>query len=456
VSAAGDGLLDRLRGGDASVAVMGLGYVGLPLVIALHAKGLRVLGVDLDPTKAERLSRGEAYLSHIGQAHFDELSASDRFSATDDMAHLGMADAVCVCVPTPLGEHREPDLSAVERAGGAIGAALAAAGCKIGLVCLESTTFPGTTRGVFAASIRGGLIDAGVSEAEAEACLSGIGLAYSPEREDPGNAERTAARIPKLVGGIDERSADLACALYEGAAGEVVRVSSAEVAEAAKLLENVFRAVNIAMVNELKVMLSAMGVDVWEVIRAASTKPFGFMPFYPGPGLGGHCIPIDPFYLSWKAREVGEPAAFIELAGEVNHRMPAYVIDRLWLALNGVGKAVRGARVLVLGLAYKPNVDDVRESPSFEVIARLRALGADVRYHDPHVPKTWPMRRYDLSMTSVDLTTDELSSADAVVICTAHAAVDYGAVAKNAKLIVDTRDTMRPWAAELGDRLVRA
>ncbi|MEM8495697.1 MAG: nucleotide sugar dehydrogenase, partial [Planctomycetota bacterium] len=356
---------------------------------------------------------------------------ADRFVVTTDLTRLGEADAVLVCVPTPLGPHQEPDLSFIERAAENIAATL-----RDGqLVVLESTTYPGTTRKVMKP----------ILDRAAEARGVSYMLAYSPEREDPGRKDHTTRTIPKLVGGVDAVSGEAASALYEAALEAVVSVRSAEVAEAAKILENVYRAVNIALVNELKVILTAMDVDVWEVVEAASTKPFGFHAFYPGPGLGGHCIPIDPFYLTWAAREVGESTEFIELAGRVNHAMPGFVIERTMLALNDAGKAVRGSKILVLGLAYKPDVDDVRESPSFELIDRLRKLGANVSYHDPHVPETHAMRHYpDLPpMQSASLDEPTLVDTDCVLIATHHSAYDWSWLAANASLIVDTRGVMR-------------
>jgi UDP-N-acetyl-D-glucosamine dehydrogenase len=361
------------------------------------------------------------------------------------MTRLGEADVVHVAVPTPIGGHREPDLSYVVESGRHIGRALRAGQ----LIVLESTTYPGTTREEFLGAI----------QAEADPSLT-LGqdyfVAYSPEREDPGRKDTSSQAIPKLVGGLDQRSGDLAEAVYNKGFAEVVRVSAAEVAEASKLLENIFRSVNIALVNEMKVVLTELGVDVWEVIEAASTKPFGFMPFYPGPGLGGHCIPIDPFYLSWKAREVGKQVEFIELAGVVNTEMPRYVIQRLADAMNDRGKAMSRSRVLVLGLAYKPNVSDQRESPSFELIERLQKLGAQVEYHDPYVPVAATTRKYDLGLKSIELTADAIASYDAVLIATDHSNVDYELVAFNAPLIIDTRNAMRPWADRLGSRLVFA
>jgi UDP-N-acetyl-D-glucosamine dehydrogenase len=332
-------------------------------------------------------------------------------------------------VPTPLGPHLEPDLSYVERTADDIAKTLR----KGQLVCLESTTYPRTTREIMLPRF----------EARGLKCGVDYYVAYSPEREDPGRKDLNTQTIPKLVGGIDAISGELALALYRKAIKQVIPVSSAEVAEAAKLLENIYRAVNIALVNEMKVVLQAMGIDVWEVIAAASTKPFGFQAFYPGPGLGGHCIPIDPFYLTWKAREVGHTTRFIELAGEVNRSMPEYVVQRTSLALNERSKAVKGAKILILGLAYKPDVDDVRESPSFELIEKLEHLGAEVDYHDPHVPATHKMRHHDLQMKSIELSPQALKGYDCVLIATHHAAYDWQQVADNAVLIVDTRNALR-------------
>src|SRR6185436_17980056 len=331
------------------------------------------------------------------------------------------ADAIISCVPTPLGSHLEPDLSYVEKTAQDIAKTLR----RGQLVVLESTTYPRTTREVMLPKF----------EARGLKCGVDFFLAYSPEREDPGRKDFNTQTIPKLGGGIDPPSTEVAVALYRKAVKQVIPVSSAEVAESAKLLENIYRAVNIALVNEMKMVLTAMGIDVWEVIAAASTKPFGYQPFYPGPGLGGHCIPIDPFYLTWKAREVGMPTRFIELAGEINRHMPDYVVRRLSLAMNDRGKALKGSRILVLGLAYKPDVDDVRESPSFELIEKLEQLGAQVDYHDPHVPATHKMRHYDLQMKSVELSAGNLGSYDCVIIATHHSAYDWQQVADSAKLI---------------------
>jgi UDP-N-acetyl-D-glucosamine dehydrogenase len=438
----------RIDSGQSLVGVVGLGYVGLPLADALHEGGLPVLGFDVDPSKVTALDKGENYLQHLGPEMAQRLSASDQFEATDDFSRLGEADVVIVAVPTPLGKHHEPDLSYVLKTASAIGKTL-----RCGqLIVLESTTYPGTTRGDFLPA----LLEAAADHAPELTLGEDFFLAFSPEREDPGRTTHTTSTIPKLVGGTDPASTALAAKLYRRGVSEVVEVSSAEVAEAAKLLENIFRAVNIAMVNEMKIVLSEMDVDVWEVVRAAATKPFGYMPFYPGPGLGGHCIPIDPFYLTWKAKEIGRPTRFIELAGEINTQMPRYVIERVAMALNERGKAIKGSRVLVMGLAYKPDIDDTRESPSFDLIELLRERGAEVDYSDPHVPQTMPVRKHDLQLRSVELTPESVSWYDAILISTNHKAFDYDLVARHAQLVVDTRDAMREHADSMSTRLVHA
>lgn len=422
-------LLAKIESGSALVGVVGLGYVGLPLVAAFVRGGMRVIGFDVDAAKIQSLARGENYLKHLGPELARELAATGRFEATGDFSRLAEPDAVISCVPTPLGTHLEPDLSFVTRTADDIARTLRPGQ----LVVLESTTYPRTTREILLPRLQaGGLV-----------CGRDFYLAYSPEREDPGRRDFNTQSIPKLVGGIDAASTEHAAALYRRAVRNVIAVSSAEVAEAAKLLENIYRSVNIALVNEMKMVLTAMGIDVWEVIAAAATKPFGFQAFYPGPGLGGHCIPIDPYYLTWKAREVGMTTRFIELAGQVNHSMPDYVVERLSRALNDRGKSVKGSRVLVLGLAYKPDIDDVRESPSFEIIEKVRDLGGIVDYHDPHVPATHKMRKYDLGMMSIELSAGTLSGYDAVVIATHHSVYDWQWIADNAKLIIDTRGATR-------------
>ena len=422
-------LQKKISDSTAVVGVIGLGYVGLPLLAAFHRAGFPTLGFDIDPGKISALKKGENYLAHLGNEMTQGLLKGARFDATTDFSRMGEADVLISCVPTPLGKHLEPDLTYVEKTADDIAKTLRPGQ----LVVLESTTYPRTTREIMLPRF----------EARGYKCGQDFYLAYSPEREDPGRKDFHTQTIPKLVGGIDPVSGELATSLYKRAIEKVIPVSTAEVAEAAKLLENIYRAVNIALVNEMKMVLTAMGIDVWEVVNAAATKPFGFQAFYPGPGLGGHCIPIDPFYLTWKAREVGMNTRFIELAGEINHHMPDYVVQRTGLALNERGKAVKGSRILVLGLAYKPDVDDVRESPSFELIEKLEELGAHVDYHDPHVPQTHKMRRHDLQMRSIKLTPEALRGYDCVLIATHHQAYDWQMVADNAKLIVDTRNALK-------------
>ncbi|MDR3639340.1 MAG: nucleotide sugar dehydrogenase [Isosphaeraceae bacterium] len=413
----------------ARVAVIGLGYVGLPLVELFARHGFPVLGLDIDPAKVERLQAGVSYIGHIPSERVAALRDGGRFEATTDFARLTEADAVLICVPTPLGKHHEPDLSAVIATGRAIGEHL-----KPGqLIVLESTTYPGTTRDALRPELEVGGLHAGAD----------FFLAYSPEREDPGNPKFSAANIPKVVGGWDDTSGELARALYGSVVPEVIPVSSCEVAEACKILENTYRAVNIALVNELKVVFDRMGIDVWEVIDAAKTKPFGFQAFYPGPGLGGHCIPIDPFYLTWIAREHGVHTRFIELAGEINTAMPHYVIERLAAALNDRGKPVKGSRILVLGAAYKPDVDDCRESPSFELLELLQDRGAVVSYNDPHVPVLPPLRGHTIRLESAPLDAETLSAQDCVLIATDHRRFDWPFVLKHASLVVDTRGATR-------------
>lgn len=424
-------LAQKIQDKSVTVGIVGLGYVGLPLARAFHDAGIRVLGFDIDPAKIQMLDRGENYLKHLGEDFTLKMRDTGRFKSTTDMKRLGEPDAIILCVPTPLGKHLEPDLSYVEKTGDDVARCLRPGQ----LVVLESTSYPLTTREVLLPRLEKAGLTCGSD--------AGFFCAFSPEREDPGRKDHTTVTIPKLVGGIDKASGDVAAALYAHAIKKVVPVSTAEVAEAAKILENTYRAINIALVNEMKVLLTALGIDVWEVIAAASTKPFGFQPFFPGPGLGGHCIPIDPFYLTWKAREVGLNTRFIELAGEVNHGMPKYVIKRLVDALNERGKAAKGSRILVLGLAYKPDIDDVRESPSLELIELLRDLGAHVDYNDPHVPETRQMRRYDLRMASVPMNPALIGSYDVVLISTNHSAYDWQLVADHAKLIVDTRNAMK-------------
>jgi UDP-N-acetyl-D-glucosamine dehydrogenase len=414
----------------ARVGVIGLGYVGLPLVRAFLKAGFPTMGFDIDPAKVEKLRAGQSYIKHIGADWIVEGVRSGRFEPTHDFGRLGEPDALLICVPTPLNESRDPDLQYVEQTGRQIAQRLR----RGQLVVLESTTYPGTTREVLLPLLEKSGLKVGED----------FFLAYSPEREDPGNPKYSAENIPKVVGGIDEASGRLAQLLYKHVVAEVVPVSSCEVAEACKILENTYRSVNIALVNEIKVLFARMGIDIWEVIEAARTKPFGFQAFYPGPGLGGHCIPIDPFYLSWLARKHGMVTRFIELAGEINTSMPDYVVQRVVEALNEHGRPLRGSKVLVLGVAYKKDVDDPRESPAFAIMQRLLAGGAILSYNDPHIPSLPPMRHYKLPpLCSVDLTPEILQSQDCVLITTDHSAYDYQFVVDHSRLVVDTRNATR-------------
>ncbi|MDD4889598.1 MAG: nucleotide sugar dehydrogenase [Phycisphaerae bacterium] len=421
-------LVRRIEQKQALIGIVGLGYVGLPLVREFAAAGCKVLGFDVDPRKIQMLAAKKSYIKHIPESLIAQLVDSGKFSATSAMDRLGEPDAVIICVPTPLTAAREPDMTYIESTARSIAAALRPGQ----LIVLESTTYPGTTREVVLP-----ILEAGTNKLKAGQDFL---LAFSPEREDPGRKDHSTRTIPKIVGGLDADSQSAAVAMYSQAVKQVVPVSSPEVAEAAKILENVFRCVNIAMVNELKILFDKMGIDVWDVIAAASTKPFGFMPFYPGPGLGGHCIPIDPFYLTWKARQYGEATRFIELAGEINTGMPAYVIRRVQDALNDRGRAMKGSRVLVLGLAYKKDVDDDRESPSFHLIEQLEAKGAHVDYNDPFVPVTRPGREHKLDKKSVELTDVSIGSYDCVLIATDHTSYDYAKIVAAAKLVVDSRN----------------
>jgi UDP-N-acetyl-D-glucosamine dehydrogenase len=431
----------RIAAREVRLAVIGLGYVGLPLVELFAEAGFRVLGLDIDPEKVDRLNRGESYIGHVDSGRVAAMLRTGRFEATSDFARLAEVDAILICVPTPLGEHREPDLSAVVNTGRAIGEHLR----RGQLVVLESTTYPGTTRDVLRPELEAGGLAAGVD----------FLLAYSPEREDPGYPEHSAGKVPKVVGGLDPASSSIASELYGTVVPRVVTVSSCEVAEACKILENTYRAVNIALVNELKVLYDRMGIDVWEVIEAARTKPFGFQAFYPGPGLGGHCIPIDPFYLSWIARKYGQSTRFIELAGEINTAMPSYVIGKVASALNDRRMPLNGSKVLVLGAAYKKDVDDPRESPAFALLERLRAAGAEVSYHDPYIPALPPMRHHTIRLRSVALTAEALADQDCVLICTDHSCYDWPWVVRHARLVVDTRNATRA-IVEGRERIVRA
>ncbi len=419
-------LLEKIKSKKAVVGVIGLGYVGLPLVREFTRAGVKVLGFDVDDRKVKSLMAGRSYIEHIPSKSIKEMLATKLFRATTDPKQLAKVDAILIAVPTPLTKMREPDMTYVEATAETISKILR----KGQLVVLESTTYPGTTKEVMLPILEKSGLKVGRD----------FFLAYSPEREDPGRTDYTTKTIPKVVGGYDPNSLVAATKIYEMALDTIVAVNSCEAAEASKILENTYRCVNIALVNELKMLFDRMDVDVWEVIRAAATKPFGFQAFYPGPGLGGHCIPIDPFYLSWKAKQYGLPTRFIELAGEINVGMPEYVIAKIMDALNDRGKAMKGAKVLVLGLAYKKDVDDVRESPSLELIELLKRKGAKVDYNDPHVPRTHKMRGYNLKMTSVPLTPATLRKYDAVLISTDHTAYDYAEIVKHAQLVIDTRN----------------
>jgi UDP-N-acetyl-D-glucosamine dehydrogenase len=416
---------------SATVCVVGLGYVGLPLAIQFARCGAKVIGLDVDVAKVEQINAGQSYIKHIASETIGETLRSEQLKASTDFARIGEGDAVIICVPSPLNKNREPDISYILDTGRMIAPYLR----KGTLVVLESTTYPGTTeeelRGVIEANSG---LKAG----------SDFHLAFSPEREDPGNPHSVVASVPKIVGGLTPACLEKAIAVYSIAIKKLVPVRSCRVAEAAKLLENIFRSVNIALVNELKVVYDAMGIDVWEVIEAAKTKPFGFMPFYPGPGLGGHCIPIDPFYLTWKAREYGRNTRFIELAGEINTAMPEYVVYRVADALNEHKKAVRGSRILILGLAYKPNVDDERESPSYVLMSLLARRGAEIEYYDPYVPAIKPTREHSqwAGKKSVRWNRATVASFDLVLIATNHSSVDYHELADWADCIVDTRNAM--------------
>jgi UDP-N-acetyl-D-glucosamine dehydrogenase len=434
-------LLQRIADKQALIGIIGLGYVGLPLAQAFSRNGFKVLGFDIDRRKVETLSRGESYIGHIPAAAVVEL-LHHGFAATDRFERLAEPDAIIICVPTPLTEAREPDLSYVENTARAIAQALRPGQ----LVVLESTTYPGTTRDIVLPILEQRGLKAGRD----------FFLAFSPEREDPGNPQFSAPTIPKVVGGLDPQSLELATRLYGQVVVKVVKVGSLEVAEACKIIENTYRAINIALVNELKVLFTRMGIDVWEVIEAAKTKPFGFQAFYPGPGLGGHCIPIDPFYLTWVARKFGLTTRFIELAGEINTSMPHHVVDRLADALNEHGKPVKGSKVALLGMAYKKDVDDSREAPGLEILELLLKKGARVSYNDPHIPRLPPSRRHgELELASQALTAEYLRAQDAVLIVTDHTAYDWDFVVEQATLVIDTRNATKG-VSRHRERIVRA
>jgi len=431
-------LASKIMFKEAQIGIIGLGYVGLPLAIYFAQAGFPVTGFDTDKNKVEKINKGQSYISHIPSSRIASLISHNHeggtvdkghFIATTDMGRLKNMDAILICVPTPLNIHREPDLTYIVNTTKTIASYLH----KGQLIILESTTYPGTTEEVMLPILEGNGLKVGKD----------FFLAYSPEREDPGNQKFTTKDIPKVVGGITSNCLGLAKILYDQIVVKTIPVSSTKVAEATKLLENIYRAVNIALVNELKMLFDHMGIDIWEVINAAKSKPFGFTPFYPGPGLGGHCIPIDPFYLSWKAREYGLNTKFIELAGEINAFMPYYVVQKLIDALNERNRAINGAKILILGVAYKMDVDDDRESPAYAIIDLLLKKGAKVFYNDPYIPYLKKSRRYNFGFKSQTLKKELLEEMDAIVIVTNHSNYDYAWILEHSKLIVDTRNAIK-------------
>jgi UDP-N-acetyl-D-glucosamine dehydrogenase len=422
-------LIQKIQSKKARIGVIGLGYVGLPLVIRFCQEGFTVIGFDVDPAKVAAINAGRSYIQHIAGEQLEIFVRKRMLKATADFKNLRLADAIIICVPTPLNEMREPDLQYVEKTGDMIARYLHPGQ----IVSLESTTYPGTTDEVLLPKLAGRKLKAGRD----------FFLVFSPEREDPGNKNFSTQTIPKVVGGLTPACRKVGEALYAQIIDTVVSVSSTRAAELTKLLENIYRCVNIALVNELKMLADRMGIDIWEVIHASSTKPFGFAPFYPGPGLGGHCIPIDPFYLSWKARAYDFTTKFIELAGEVNTSMPYYVVNKIIEALNAQGKSLKGSQVLVLGIAYKKDIDDDRESPSLKLIEILQGKGAAVLYNDPYVPRLKKARKYAFSLSSVALTERLLKKVDVVLIATDHSCYDYDWIARHAQLVVDSRNAVK-------------
>ncbi|AEA67756.1 UDP-N-acetyl-D-glucosamine 6-dehydrogenase [Pseudomonas brassicacearum] len=418
----------RFKTKEAVIGIVGLGYVGLPLMLRYNAIGFRVLGIDIDSFKVDRLNQGMSYIEHIPGERI-AAARSNGFEATTDFTRVSECDALILCVPTPLNKYREPDMSFVINTTDAIKPYLR----KGQIVSLESTTYPGTTEEELLPRVQEGGLKVGED----------IFLVYSPEREDPGNPNFETRTIPKIIGGDTQACLEVGIALYEQAIDRVVPVSSAKAAEMTKLLENIHRAVNIGLVNEMKIVADRMGIDIFEVVDAAATKPFGFTAYYPGPGLGGHCIPIDPFYLTWKAREYGLHTRFIELSGEVNQAMPEYVLNKLMDGLNNAGKALKGSKVLVLGIAYKKNVDDMRESPSVEIMELIEAKGGLVGYSDPHVPVFPKMREHHFELSSEPLTESNIASFDAVILATDHDKFDYSLIKQHARLIIDSRGKYR-------------
>lgn len=424
-------LVNLIENSQSIIGVVGLGYVGLPLSLSFIESGFKVIGFDIDSSKITKLNQGESYIKHIGQERVFQAWKTGQFEATDDFSRANQADVLILCVPTPLGNHREPDLSFVLNTLTALLRYLRSGQ----IISLESTTYPGTTEEILKPLI------------EEKGFIIGkdIFLVYSPEREDPGNKNFSTQNIPKIVGGSTESCLELGVALYESIVEKVIPVSCTKTAEMVKILENIYRAINIGLVNELKIVADQMGIDIWEVIDAAATKPFGFMPFYPGPGLGGHCIPIDPFYLTWKAKEYDVNTRFIELAGEINTAMPHWVVNKIMDALNDQGKALKQSKILVLGIAYKKNIDDTRESPAVELIQLLTKKGAIINYSDPYIPCFPKMRNYSFDLHSVEINPEKLSQFDCVLIATDHDIFDYEMIQKNSQLIVDTRGRYRDY-----------
>jgi len=428
-------LLQKIENNTATVGILGLGYVGLPLGLEFAEKGFKVIGLDIDERKIPILNNGQTYIKHIPAQRIKAAVDSKKFEATSDFSRIPECDAVIICVPTPLDEHREPDLTFIENSGKLVAKYIR----KGQLVSLESSTYPGTTNEILLP-----LLENKFGQTPDTASKLKVGedlfVAFSPEREDPNNPNFNTSTIPKVVGGVTENCLEVAAKLYNKVIIRTVPVSSTQAAEATKLLENIYRSVNIALVNELKMVFDKMGIDVWEVINAAKTKPFGFQAFYPGPGLGGHCIPIDPFYLTWKAREFDISTKFIELAGEINTFQPYYVVTRALEFLNDIGKTLKGSKVLILGASYKKNIDDMRESPSLKLIEILREKGAEVDYSDPYVIKLPPTRKYKYDMSSIELTVDNINNYDLLLLSTDHDNFDYNFIAKHAQMIVDTRN----------------
>jgi len=434
-------LLQKINENKAVVGVVGLGYVGLPLLMEFVEQGFTTIGLDIDQFKVDKLNAGESYIKHIDGERVKAVRQTNLFEATSDFARIKDVDCILICVPTPLTKHREPDVSYITSTGEVLAKHIR----KEQFIVLESSTYPGTTEEVLKPILE-------------KSGLKGdkdFWVAFSPEREDPNNPNFNTRTIPKVIGANTEYARQLASALYEKVIVKTVPVSSSQAAEATKLLENIFRSVNIAMVNEMKMILDKMDIDVWEVIQAASTKPFGFMPFYPGPGLGGHCIPIDPFYLTWKAREFEMNTRFIELAGEVNTSMPYWVVDKVMNALNDHEKSIKGSRILLLGAAYKKDIDDPRESPSFKLIEIMLDKGALVDYNDPLIPELPDMRNYDIKKKSVELTPENLASYDCVLISTDHTVYDWDFIVKHSKLVIDTRNATQN-VLECRDKIVKA